>query len=315
MIRKWLTAAAVPVALALSVATPSAAQAAGDAEIAAYWAPVHYQDTNDWDYDADYLTKVDFDGDWFADNNWDNQDDDPSRLTGAVYYSVVATTTHWYVLYGFFHPRDWSNFPDPVNQLEHENDMEGALLVVRKDDVVPFGVLEAMVTVSHDDFYSFTPPGSPFVDGQEDIDGAVVLESFDGHGRPTTYQQDKGHGCLAWDGKDFPGGDGVVYYPAAMGQVPTGGNDRKVQYELIDIFGDGGLWARRNSPATFASFGVFKGDDGADDAAKAPWGWDDHDDGDALQKGLLATDPAKLVDRYFAATGNFSLTYVSNGYF
>ncbi|WP_433271157.1 hypothetical protein ACQPZF_11665 [Actinosynnema sp. CS-041913] len=48
--------------------------------------------------------------------------------------------------------------------------------------------------------------------------------------------------------------------------------------------------------------------------ANAPWGWDDHDDGSALQKGLLATDPAKLVERYFDGTGNFSLTYISNGY-
>ncbi|WP_433271156.1 hypothetical protein ACQPZF_11660 [Actinosynnema sp. CS-041913] len=116
MIRKWLTMA---VALALSVAPPvaQASPVVPNAVVALHWAPVHYQDTNGTNYDADYLTKVDFDGDWFADNNWENQDDDPSRLTGAVYYSVVTTGTHWFLVYGFFHPRDWSNVLVPGVEL------------------------------------------------------------------------------------------------------------------------------------------------------------------------------------------------------
>jgi hypothetical protein len=34
---------------------------------------------------------------------------------------------HWYILYAFFHPQDWTD--TPFDQ-EHENDLEG-LLVIR----------------------------------------------------------------------------------------------------------------------------------------------------------------------------------------
>ncbi|MFZ3048007.1 MAG: hypothetical protein WA151_18995 [Desulfatirhabdiaceae bacterium] len=45
---------------AVALATPS------DLDLAYRWAPVHYQDTDSSDYDADYLSAVDFDGDWDA---------------------------------------------------------------------------------------------------------------------------------------------------------------------------------------------------------------------------------------------------------
>ncbi len=82
----------------------------------------------------------------------------------------------------------------------------------------------------------------------------------------------------------------------------------------MNIFDAGGLWERRSNPETFASFGAFRGDEGKDDAANAPWGWDDHDDGSALQGGEHATDPAKLVAIYFSNLGNFSRDYVRNPY-
>ena len=56
----------------------------------------------------------------------------------------------------FFHPRDWT---DSSFDQEHENDMEGLLSIVRKDGT-PYGRLEGMVTVFHNDFYSFVSPGS-----------------------------------------------------------------------------------------------------------------------------------------------------------
>lgn len=296
------------------VAAPPASAVPSDAALALRWAPVHYQDTDSSDYDADYLTKVDFDGDWNARNNWEAQDDNLARLTGAVYYSVVETATHWHLLYGFYHPRDWVDFPDPFGWYSHENDMEGALVVVRKDGS-EYGRLEAMVTVAHSDFYSYTPPGSPYTNGRETIDGTVVMVSHGGFSRPTTRQEAKGHGCYAWNGSGFPGGDGVVYYPASgSGEVPSGGNDRFVGYSLINIFENNELWAHRNDSATFAGWGTFRGDNGKDNAANAPWGWDDGNDGSDLPRGLLATDPAKLVSAYFDGTGTFSLTYSRNAY-
>ncbi|MFC6093498.1 hypothetical protein [Saccharothrix lopnurensis] len=303
-------AAALAAALALpAFLTAPAAHAVSDADLANHWAPVHHQDTDSSDYDADYLSTVDFDGDWNAQNNWEAQDDSLARLTGAAYYSVAETSTHWFLVYGFYHPRDWDDAPDPFGLTTHENDMEGLLATVRKDGST-YGRLEAVVTVAHSDFYSYVAPGSTFTSGREGVDGTLRLQ---GH-RPTTRQEAKGHGLYAWNGAEFPGGDGVVYVPAAAGEVPSGGNDRSVGYRLVDTFAPAGLWAQRNNTATFASWGTFRGDNGKDNAANSAWGWDDGNDGGDLQRGLLATDPAYLVSVYFANRGDFSLTYTRNQY-
>lgn len=299
---------------ALLLATPGTAAAVTDAELAQRWAPIHYQDTDSSDYDADYLSRVNYDGEWDTLNNWEHQDDQLSRLTGYASYSVVETSTHWFVVYGYYHPRDWEDFPDPFGQYTHENDMEGALLTVRKNGTT-YGKLEAMVTVAHSDFYSYVPSGSSFTSGRENVDGTLIMQSHGGVTHPTTRQEAKGHGLYAHNGASFPGGDGVVYLPSATtAEVPSSGNDRSVAYRLTDIFGTSGLWSRRNDSVTFASFGTFRGDNGKDNAANAPWGWDDGNDGGDLPRGLLATDPAYLVHQYFDGTGTFSLTYTRNAY-
>lgn len=298
-------------ATVLAVVSPAAAVPT-DAALALRWAPVHYQDTDSSDYDADYLSSVDFDGDWDAKNNWEHQDDNPSWLTGTVYYSVVETSSHWHLLYGFYHPRDWEDFPDPFSLYTHENDMEGIVLTVRRDGS-EYGVLESMVTVAHSDFYSYTPVGSPYTSGRESIDGTIVMQNHGGFSRPTTFQEAKGHGIFRWNGS--PIGDSVVYYPSSgAGEVPSSGNDQSVAYRLVNVFAGGGLWANRSNSLTFASWGTFRGDNGKDNAANGPWGWDDGNDGSDLPRGLLATDPAKLVSAYFANEGTFALAYTRNGY-
>ena len=80
---------------------------ASEVEIAFEHAPVHYQDTDSTFPWADYITKFDFDVNWQADDNWDNLMKHP--LLARVYFSVVETCTHWFVVYGFFHPRDWTD--------------------------------------------------------------------------------------------------------------------------------------------------------------------------------------------------------------
>jgi hypothetical protein len=310
-----LALAAFVAAAVLAVPAPAAA-APTDAELAFHWAPVHYQDTDDTDADADFVTAVDYDGDWSTIDNWEHQDDDRGRLRATASYSVVETGTHWFLVYAFYHPRDWCDvvFCQVVND-HHENDMEGLLLTVRKDGT-EFGRLEAMVTVAHAHFYSYVPAAGGFRGGQEDVDGTIVTRSHDGTAnRPTTFQEAKGHGLFAWGGGGFPGGDGVVYLPSrSVSEVPSSGNDRSVAYTLTGVFAAGGLWARRSNPETFARFGAFRGDNGADNAANAPWGWDDTDDGGQLLGGELATDPAKLIAIYFSNLGAFSRAYARNGY-
>ena len=53
-----------------------AGAAVGRAELALRWAPIHHQDVDATGSHAlggrsDYLTRVDFDGDWDGRNNWD----------------------------------------------------------------------------------------------------------------------------------------------------------------------------------------------------------------------------------------------------
>lgn len=297
----------------LMFAVPTSAHAdVGNADLAYRWAPIHYQDTSSAYYTADYLAPVDYDGDWNTLNNWEDLDAHTADLSGTVYYSVVETSTDWYIAYAFFHPRDWKDYP--VNVFSHENDMEGLLEVVHKDGST-YGTPMAMVTLAHDNFYSYLPPGSPYTAGEQNIDGNVVMQDYDGASHPTSFQEDRAHGCNAWDGGDFPGGDGIVYYPSRDGgTVPTGGNDRSAHYRLVDVFGGGGLWDRRNDAQTYASFGAFAGDNGEDNAAHAPWAWDDFNDGGDLQAGVIATDPALLISKYFANTGSPSLDYTSNPY-
>ncbi|MGW4602268.1 hypothetical protein ACWENS_03125 [Streptomyces sp. NPDC004532] len=192
--------------------------------------------------------------------------------------------------------------------------MEGEVEVVRRDGG-EYGTLQAVLTLAHDNFYSCTPPGSPFTDGRENIDGTVIMQNHDGAQHPTSVQEARGHGAYAWDGTGFPGGDGIVYAPSrGAGSVPTGGNDHDARYGLIDLTTADSLWGRRDNTETYAKGGAFRGDNGQDNAAHAPWAWDDSNDGSDLQAGVIATDPAYLVSRYFGNTGDLSQTYLRNPY-
>jgi hypothetical protein len=293
-------------------------------ELALRWAPVHFQDVDQTGIHADggksdYITAINFDGDWNPLNNWENMPNFPLRA--AAYYSVVESSTHWFIVYGFYHPRDWSETPGIG---EHENDLEGALFIVKKPPATSpretepkldrFGSLCAVVTVFHNDFFSYVPPESAWQGNRENVDGQLRTQNVDGIPHPATAQEARGHGLKAWPQVNIQG-DGIRYVPTAShGAVPTGPNDRNVPYELIDIFAPEGLWSRRNDPQTFASSGVLRGDNGDDNAANMPWRWDDHDDGSDLQAGLLAIDPIRLTTVYFKNLGNFSHEYVSNRY-
>ncbi|MDH5507442.1 MAG: hypothetical protein OEZ02_09490 [Anaerolineae bacterium] len=284
------------------------------------WAPIHSQDVdvtggNGLEGKADYITNVDFDGDWNTLDNWENAPN--HALRAYAYYSVVATSTHWFILYAFYHPRDWSDTPIVGGVDEHENDLEGLLAIVKRPPIFSndgLGELLGIVTVCHNDFYSYTPSGSPLTDGEEDVDGTVNMKAFDGVLHPRTAQTSKSHCLKVPPYVRIEGGDGVIYFPKGYAQVPSGPNDREVGYALVNIFIGEGMWERRGNAETFYGFGVFRGDNGKDNAAHAPWGWDDNDDGSKLTGGELAIDPAKLVQIYFNGLGDFSRVYTYNGY-
>ncbi|MFD7307945.1 hypothetical protein [Promicromonospora sp. NPDC059942] len=316
------SAAAGPAAASAAHASTAAVSAASNTDLAQRWAPIHYQDvdqtgTNALGGRSDYLAAYDFDGDLNARNNWENTGS--HALAATAYYSVMETSTHWFVTYMFFHPRDWS---DSIFDTEHENDAEGVMVAVQKDGSA-YGVLRGAVTVAHSDFYSYTPQGSTWGAGGETIDGTLQMATspHDGLTHPVTAQEAKGHGLKARPGYDIKG-DGVIYYPAGRAEVPEHPDDRDVSYRLVDIHAAGGLWAQRNNTQLFASAGTFAGDtsgscgDGGisctQNSANAPWGWDDGDD--VPGRGALATDPAGLSASYFRIPETLSRTYTTNPY-
>jgi hypothetical protein len=316
------------------------------AALAAWWAPVHFQDVDTTGETAlggqsDYLAAYDFDGDLDGRDNWENTGRAP--LAAHVYYSVVRTRSFSYLLYTYFHPRDWSdgvldNYLEDLS--EHENDAEGVLLVVA-DDGTTYGSLKAAVTVAHSNFYSYVPSGSDFTSGAESVDGTLPLKGdphTDDHPRPFTAQQANTHAAWAETAiskvaSQYTSGDGVLYYPGSTAEVPSGPNDRDVQYTLTDVFTSGGMWDERHLTSLFADPDSFAGDDSSDpygaacgaggvlgpaygtcdtDAANPPWAWDDGDD--LPGAGYLATNPAELVADYFdwpgePATADTSYTW------
>ncbi|RAW00015.1 hypothetical protein [Pseudochryseolinea flava] len=284
-------------------------------ELVLRWAPVHLQDTDvtgshGINGKADYLSAVNYDGDWNATNNWNNLSS--FAATGHCYYSVVETTTHWFIVYAFFHPRDWTDNVFLYNIDEHENDLEGYLSIVKKDGSA-HGALQGIVTVAHSDFFSFVPSGSPLQANQEDIDGTLSFETYHGQPHPVTAQEAKGHGLKANPYYKI-NGDGLKYLPSLdfTAEAPANADDRDVKYKLVNIFEANGLWDQRFNTELFSSAaGGFKSSYG-NGGANAPWAWDDGND--VPGKGELATDPAKLVNSYFKNLGTFSLIYTKNKY-
>lgn len=299
----------------------TASDPAGRAQLALRWAPVHYQDVDQTGSHAlggaaDYLTTYDFDGNLNARDNWDHAGNAAFPLRAHGYYSVVETSSHWFLIYLFFHPRDWT---DSLFDTEHENDAEGVMLAVRRDGTT-FGRLQAAVTVAHTDFFSYTAAGSGWTSGGESVDGTLQSMTLTDGGHPVTAQQAKGHGLKARPDYDIVG-DGVIYFPSlTTAEVPSGPDDRHVSYKLVDILTAGGMWDQRGNTSLFASFGSFAGDTTggcgsgvagcSTNSANAPWGWDDHDDGPL--RGALASDPAGLVRAYFTIPEAVSTTYSFN---
>jgi hypothetical protein len=311
----------MPVELGETSSELSAGTAADRAQLALRWAPVHYQDVDQTGSHAlggaaDYIAAYDFDGNLNAKDNWDRAGNSAYPLRAVGYYSITETSTHWFLIYMFFHPRDWT---DSFFDTEHENDAEGVLLAVHRDGTT-FGTLKAAVTVAHTDFFSYVPSGGTWKANAESVDGTLQMTALADGAHPVTAQEAKGHGLKARPYYDI-NGDGVVYYPSlTTSEVPSHPDDRDVKYKLIDILTPGGLWDQRNTTSLFSGFGSFAGDStggcggGAigcsSNAANAPWGWDDSNDGPG--RGALASDPVALVRNYFKIPEAISTTYTFN---
>lgn len=284
----------MPLMLAIAMVAPAActvrAEAPGD--VLKRFAPVVLQRCHG---KADYLTGFDYDGNWNGADNWDNLDRYP--LKAYVYTSAIETRSHWYLTYSFFHPRDWW----PVVSLphvNHENDLEGALVVVEKH---PSPTVILMETVSHKKMLKWTvDPGL----AAEDVDGPLRFEGE----RAIVGIRPWKHPMAAYTGEQVTGEKGVIYRYKGRAEQPVGKNDRDVGYEMAALKDT--LWAHRFEIGSRLTYGEaadfpdgrygskFNGNNRIDHGADAPWFWG-YDAEHGLMRGEWFHDPAKAMRIHF----------------
>jgi hypothetical protein len=308
---------------------------------------------------SDFLTRIDFAYDWpeiFRNwaAPWEKRADGSFqyRLDAHAYYSVVETHTHYFVVYAFYHPQDWTSFwgspaetkPSQIDQ--HLHDMEGALAMVPKRKNPEEERAEALLTISHVHFYSFAGwqesndkpipvPGQYLITGwTEDVDGHIqATKRFRGDGEPDyrikLYSASGSH-AIKGEQKDWGDEKHIIRYRPSLETAGAPGDDwifekdayfQDVPYKLISIFDADGLWPHLEKPEVFLpnkkgqmTFSAW--DDLKNEfvpgSANPPWGWDDCDD--RHKPGELAWDPAHLVNDYFNGLREFSSQYIYNPY-
>lgn len=101
--------------------------ASADSSLAYRYAPIVYQGVGSVP-EADEFTRVDFDGDWNPDNNWENLKKYPRPRV--VYWDVMESEHHYFITYAFFYPRDYADWCFWIHC--HENDFEGMRVTIKK---------------------------------------------------------------------------------------------------------------------------------------------------------------------------------------
>ncbi len=282
------------------------------AQLAHYYAPLHVQYTtvkgkNSLSGKSDLLTSFNFDGDWIATNNWENAAN--YDLPAVVYYSVVSTASHHFIQYAFFHPRDWTRTPfTKIGQ--HENDLEGILLIVARD-TTPYGKCVGALSIFHHHIVMYTT--QEYTSYRTSHFQKAPL-SFEGN-RPISAQQTKGHGCKAYGDMRSQGHRIALYVPEGekpmLVDLPAMPIDT-FTYTLVDIFEPNGLWEQRNNADFFAPNQTIKGDNGS--GAKPPWRWQSSAWKKRYPLGTVALHPARIVLDYFSFEQPVDTHYIINPY-
>ena len=195
-----------------------------------------------------------------------------------VYYSIVWTNSHWIITYAFYHPRDYAQTGLPCCEDNHENDLEGAILVVSRSSEL----VEGVYTISHSDLLLYNNAATiPILS----IDNAThAVEANIGTGCISTTLNP----CDECD-PFFPGSF-IMYTLSTNGIASVSANVTGDfltgigSYILEDIYGSS--VNSLNNLRTKANATIFNGNDfvqsGIDDCqsngvANAPWGWSQFD--------------------------------------
>ncbi len=234
--------------------------------IAAQFAPVIYQGLGESPR-FDYITNFDFDGDWKGDNNWAHADNKKYALRANVYYALVETTTHYFIFYAFFHPRDYKGGlatssiidvlikeglrragKDPTGladdvALSHENDLEGCLVVAEKYGTDPGeAALQFVETMAHNRYYKLRAANANSGVGE-------IIDVQEQH--PLVFAEPKGHGVFKYSGskeqtkKSVKGA--LQYRYAGNAEDPEKVQGNSVGYDLLPLYDT--FWQRAQKGA------------------------------------------------------------------
>jgi len=300
---------------------------------------------------ADLITAVNYDGDWNTGNNWEalkqfelgNPSEHPA-LKPVVYFSVVWTDVAWLITYGFYHPRDYAGAEDccchgceikPFGD-NHENDFEGAMIVVSRVDT-DTGIMKNNVvggySISHNDLKKY-PTISTLPD--------VYIDN-------RTHAVELAYGPLFSISGINPCDDSELFTTPNIFYTPSNSNHTFVEaenssinpdfligegkYKLDDIFSNSSesLWSQRNNGLVFNGdkFNSVSVPDSSDCAeygsnASAPWGWSQFEYsnsnvqtwicesmyGDIGQTGCMDNPPLILYNPYVPVDCVVALDYV-----
>ncbi len=313
-------------------------------DIAERFAPVfhHRMAGTAEEHRFDYPTNFDFDGDWTGNNNWANAANPRYKLWSYVYYSVIESEDHYFIHYALYHPRDWSvvqssydTILDKIQtkigdifgqgarqeaEFNHENDLEGALVIVDKwTEGGPQPV--AAETVAHN--HLLRSLGAVATDLRiTSGERGQRLQLENGH--PIFYVESQKHGIHAWTDEESTEQEPILVLrygkPVEFSRV----RGSTTTYELVPIaktwwkraketrapnltfgtvanFGDRFCevpGARRPACALGTVGAAIRGDYLRPNAAFAPWGWIDLDD-TGLPLGAWFFDPVLILKRHF----------------
>lgn len=204
--------------------------------VARFFAPVIYQYVGRNGNLGDLLTRVTYDGDWIATNNWENLGSFPKYAY--VYVSVVEDPYRYFVHYGTYHPRDycdgsgghgWADLecPTPVPTGQHENDMEGVTIAVDKRFATanwPYGQILTAETITHT-WYEY------YHNCQLEGGFPVYFDLFNGLGRPRGGYD---NGCI----------------PFTTGYAGTTTPNAPIRFELVVDYAGHAVWMQPSATLT-----------------------------------------------------------------
>ena len=314
-------------------------------EIAERYAPILYQEVGRAPHD--YIRKIDFDNDFVGRNNWNNSGGGDQK--GYMYYDLKETRTHYYLTYSWFYARRESgaiSFLRFANQ--HENDMAGVMVVVRKN-AKPLHEVEMVLSAGGKKMHSYSPTkkGRWKTKGVDNLGWSGTLKFvdevdhpfFDAHRiHPQIFAKKYSHDVSVYNGRDdrdaFNRKDGVVYYPTGTAEKPESKRDKMVGYqllpfsEIIQKANDRNLFAKRTirvGPDKIVMPKAFSGNEGADNSALPPWSWS-HEEMESkagprdrgshrevvVAPGAMFADPAGTLSRLYQLPSGFSRVYLRN---